>query len=275
LRWVVAAVLALLLAWAGYFLSPFYAVVQLARAVQSGDSGIIAARVNASAVRIALTRQLLSTYLEVPKIAGDGEARAAAAGIVEQFVAQTMTRDKITELLLAAGASREIAGTPFGGASRPLSLHGIRDLVGSYEQRGFRVFIFSLTPNLPASEQFRLTMRLSPRNGWRMTGLSLPRQVLEPLLGMMLKSEEPVLVASAPSDPAALRFTPQQLREFREGVSSLGYACPAVKVVRATGKDEGGTLLEATCGTTDGGGAEQVVHLHISDAGTLRRAKGQ
>src|SRR4051812_45652575 len=63
MRWIVRLLVVLAVAWAGYVVSPYYALYDLARAVDQRNIEAIKERVNFSAVRISLSRQLVTAYL--------------------------------------------------------------------------------------------------------------------------------------------------------------------------------------------------------------------
>jgi len=62
MRWLFRSLVVLALAWVVFMLSPYVAFYKLAKAVQAKDVAAITERVNFSAVRLSLSRQIASAY---------------------------------------------------------------------------------------------------------------------------------------------------------------------------------------------------------------------
>ena len=68
MRWVMRSLVALVVAWAIFLMSPYVVFYRLAKAVEAKDVAILTERVNFRAVRISLSRQIASAYAKVTGI---------------------------------------------------------------------------------------------------------------------------------------------------------------------------------------------------------------
>src|SRR5690349_16883676 len=97
MRWVTRCLIALVLLWAGYVVSPFVALYSFAKAVETRDAAAIEKRVNFRALRSSLTTQLINEYLIATGRESElkGSRRQAAVGIgatiADPLVAQYLT----------------------------------------------------------------------------------------------------------------------------------------------------------------------------------------
>src|SRR5262245_46413760 len=105
MRWILGAIVAivvLVVAWAAW---PFFAVYELAHAVQQRDSAAVAARVHFPSVRQSLTEQIVVTYLQLTGRdarlgqIGRGLAVGAVTSIADPIVAKLISAETLVELL--------------------------------------------------------------------------------------------------------------------------------------------------------------------------------
>ena len=194
--WTFRISFVLFIAWAIFMVSPFVALYDLAKAVQSRDVARIRERVNFPAVRVAVSRQVVGDYLHTPegraKLGGlDGRvATTAGAAAVNPVVEQLITADALIDLLdqgwpqgavIAEGGQAAVAAS--------LDFGNVRNAVALFfasESNGFRSVVIPVPPTGPKDNQFRLTMRLSGTT-WRLTGIELPRGVREQLIARVSK----------------------------------------------------------------------------------------
>lgn len=186
MRWAFRICFLLLLIWAGYMISPFWALYDLAQAAQVRDLSRIGERVNFHALRDSLSRQIVEGYLEQRDL-GEFEQRiATGAGTtaLNPVVEELVTPQALADLLgggslqqAAAGASAPAIPT----ALTPEALEQAWTLFVASETHGFRSITFPLPPSPPKEKQFRLTMRLKGTT-WRLTGLMLPQSLREQLV---------------------------------------------------------------------------------------------
>ena len=196
MRWVMRSLVALVVAWAIFLMSPYVVFYRLAKAVEAKDVAILTERVNFRAVRISLSRQIASAYAKVTGIvntqAGSpvGQvAVSAGTAVVDSLIAPYATPEAIIDFLtrgssgIASSAdAAPPAPSPEGGLQTPeLSLERLKDLFFASESRGFRGYVFSFPLQPPPEERFRLVFRLSgPSHGLLTSGLVGQLTGLEP-----------------------------------------------------------------------------------------------
>ena len=105
MRWFIRFFVVLTLAWLVFAASPYYALYDFARAVEAGDLATIRARVNFSAVRISLSKQLVTAYLVATgreselKASNKGLVAAAGGTLVDPLLAQYVTPEALAGFL--------------------------------------------------------------------------------------------------------------------------------------------------------------------------------
>ena len=178
MRWFVAITLALLLGWVAYLVSPYWAIYRLAEAVERGDIGAVAARVNLKALRVSLAKQIGADLAATERTGGlsasDAQLAASAAlALADPFLDEIITADGIVRLL-RTGASGEVgAGSPFSQGGGGVSFDDLDDFMAASTWRGFRNVYINLPPDEPREDRFRLQFRLGNLK-WRLVSLELP-----------------------------------------------------------------------------------------------------
>jgi|SRR5215207_9575589 hypothetical protein len=206
MRWLFRSLVVLALAWVVFILSPYVAFYKLAKAVQAKDVAAITERVNFSAVRISLSRQIASAYA---KATGGGKQESSPVGqvavsagtaAIDPLIAPYLTPQAIIDLLTTGAPDAAPKGVPdaappssLGGGLQPfeLSLDRFKELFFASESRGFRGFAVALPPGQPPEERFRLIFRLTgPSRGftWRLVGLELPARLRDRLVQQFVKT---------------------------------------------------------------------------------------
>jgi hypothetical protein len=206
MRWLFRSLVVLALAWVVFILSPYVAFYKLAKAVQAKDVAAITERVNFSAVRISLSRQIASAYA---RATGGGKQESSPVGqvavsagtaAIDPLIAPYLTPQAIIDLLTTGAPDAAPKGVPdaappssLGGGLQPfeLSLDRFKELFFASESRGFRGFAVALPPGQPPEERFRLIFRLTgPSRGftWRLVGLELPARLRDRLVQQFVKT---------------------------------------------------------------------------------------
>ena len=206
MRWLLRSLVVLAFAWVVFILSPYVAFYKLAKAVQAKDVAAITERVNFSAVRISLSRQIASAYA---KATGGGKQESSPVGqvavsagtaVIDPLIAPYMTPEAIIDLLTRGAPDTAPKGEPdvarpssLGGGLQlfDLSLDRFKELFFASESRGFRGFAVALPPGQPPEERFRLIFRLTgPSRGftWRLVGLELPARLRDRLVQQLVKT---------------------------------------------------------------------------------------
>lgn len=194
MRWTIRLFIVFMFAWAIFMVSPFVALYDLAKAVKAQDLARVEERVNLRAVRLALSKQLVSEYL---KTVGRGQeldsfnrnlATSAGATIADPIVAQLVTPEAMMRLLNGSLPQEVAGGAPTIPTGLPTNLGSLGTVWRTYiasESRGFRSIIVPVPEGREKAQQFRLTLRLSGWSGgftWRLTGVELPEPLLRELI---------------------------------------------------------------------------------------------
>ena len=175
MRWFVGSALGLVLLWAAYVASPYWALVDLAKAVESHDVQAISERVNFRAFRLSPARQVAAAGMG--SRAGSPDANIAASTLAvaaEPLLERIVTPEGVVRLLDEIGTT----GRPGSGSSaRGVrldrgALQTVVDLVRASRWRGFRNVYFSLASKADPDQQSRLQLRLS-RLRWRLVAVDL------------------------------------------------------------------------------------------------------
>lgn len=186
MRWTLRISFLLFLAWAVFMVSPFLALYDLAKAVETKDLVRISERVNFHALRTSLSRQILGTYLDQQEFDSLDRQLATGAGtaLLNPVVEELVTPQALADLL-QNGFSRQAIGSSDGAAS-PIKIDftsaadAWRVFISS-EAQGFRSITIPLPAGGAKQKQFRLTLRFSGLT-WRLTGIELPRALREELM---------------------------------------------------------------------------------------------
>ena len=193
MRWAGRIILALFLAWAIYFISPYVSLFGLATAIETKDVTGIEQRVNFRAVRVSVAKQLIPAYLIAT---GQESELKGAKGQAVAGIGATIADPLLAEYLSPAalgGLFNDARLTGGGGLSRDIDLNSLRDvwrLVAAAQSRGFRMISFAVPPDKPDNEQFRLHLRINGF-GWRLAGIDLPKPVLDRLVRELIRSNPP------------------------------------------------------------------------------------
>lgn len=200
-RWWLA-VLAVVLLWVAYGISPYVALYRLSQAVQARDAAAVAQRVNFRTLRLSLTKQALAAAVNGISARRDLSPRErtilteASGALAEPLVESLVTPETLIDLLddgwpVRAGLARDggtreaapgdtTAAAPKGNG---LGLHAstlgqLFALFRSAEPRGFRGMVVSYPPDRPIENRFRLRLRLRGWT-WRLVDLELPGALRE------------------------------------------------------------------------------------------------
>ena len=193
---LIAAIGAVLLAlWLAYAAWPFFAVYELAAAVQARDVAAVNERIDFPALRRSLTAQLVRTYL---RITGKG---GRPGSVVEQFAVGigSSVADPIVAKLIAPEALLALLrdGRPPGVFSdnvpsiEGVSSQALGNIWRVYWNSELRIgkFYVAMPVDKPPAERFRLEFCLAGWT-WRLCGTELPEQLQIRLVQEILKTEQ-------------------------------------------------------------------------------------
>ncbi|WP_336488181.1 DUF2939 domain-containing protein [Methylobacterium nigriterrae] len=172
MRWWSIPIL-LALGWFAFTLTPFWALYDLARAVEARDVDYVDRHVNFRTLRLSLVRQTTAAARDA--ISGDPNLEPRerqtlndAATALALALAETMVTAKTVVDLLDDGwpetldVPRPASATPATG----LHIGSLSRLVPYYlhsEMRGFRTVVIAVPPEAPRSRQLRIRLRM---RGW-------------------------------------------------------------------------------------------------------------
>ena len=192
MRWFVGSAVTLLLVWMLYVASPYWALADLASAVETRNTSGIADRVNFRALRVELAKQIVAAGMASRPLAtalGSPDANLAAGSLAvaaDPLLERLVTPEGLVALLQDLGPDRA-EPVRLAGRLRP-NLEGLRtaaDLVRTSRWRGFRNVYFTVasSPGLPSA---RLQFRLS-RLKWRLVGFELTPEARQRLLDELVR----------------------------------------------------------------------------------------
>ena len=197
MRWIVRLLVVCAVAWAVYAVSPYYALYDLMRAVEARDAQAIKSRVNFSALRISLARQLAGAYVAASGqrelgTSSRGLAAAAAATVLDPLLARYVSPEGLAELM--SGRAPGLPGRDQGAIATVglesgfASFRAAWRLFVATESRGFRVVSFPLPPDQDPDNQFRIVFRLG-NFAWRVVGVELPKSLQDRLVQDLIRRE--------------------------------------------------------------------------------------
>ena len=190
MRWTIRIGLLVVVLWAAFMASPFVALYRLGNAIQARDIAAVRERVNFGALRLSLSKQIVSEYL---RAVGRGReldsfdrnlATSAGVTIADPLIAQLVTPEAVAGLLegrLPATIAAAAPNVPTGLSIRFSSLAEAARVYFASQSRGFRNVFIPLPNGRPKTEQARLHMRLSGTT-WRLIGVELPQELVRALV---------------------------------------------------------------------------------------------
>ncbi len=191
--WSIPVVLAL--CWFVFTLTPFWALYDLARAVQAHDVAYIERHVNFRTLRLSVIRQAAAAA-QLRGDTGGAEPRerqrvADALVALAIPIAESLVTPQTVVDLLDDGWPQSIdlaPAEPIPGRARTAEPHtpglhveSLARLVPFYlssEMRGFRTVVIPVPPEAPRDRRFRLRLRLRGWT-WRLVDIELPEELRE------------------------------------------------------------------------------------------------
>jgi hypothetical protein len=176
MRWFIGGAVTLLLVAGVYLASPFWAVWDLASAVEGRDAARIANRVNFRALRVSLAKQVVAEAAAAkpgqpglgPQEAGLAASTIAALGdpLLEQLVSPEGVVGLLDRLSPDGGRALPNLSSPAGGRG------DLWRLMKASRWRGFRNVYFTLPLRRAGAASARLQLRLG-RLKWRLVAIEL------------------------------------------------------------------------------------------------------
>ena len=181
MRWWSIPIVAVL-GWFLYTLTPFWALYDLAHAVQVGDAAYVREHVNVRTLRLALLRQLSEAIRTDGGDDAEGRRRRAvaeAATVLALPVAEALVTPQMVVDVLDDGWPQSLdlpnapkEGMTTGGGLRIPDLRRLADFYLASEMRGFRTVVIGVPPERARAEQLRIRLRLRGFS-WRLVEIDL------------------------------------------------------------------------------------------------------
>jgi hypothetical protein len=179
MRWTlrIAAILAVLLV--AYAIWPVVGFYRIASAIEAHDAAALSKRVDLHALRKNLTKQIVSTYLELTgkekKLGLLGKTIAIGLGTsyAEPIVARLINEETLIDLLGKGNAGGE---AKISAELAPFSKSALKSGWTTWlhsEYRGEDYYVY-LPPDKPTDQEFKVKLSLS-RWRWKLAGIDLPQ----------------------------------------------------------------------------------------------------
>ena len=190
MRWTLRAIAVVAALWIAYVAWPFFALYELAAAIQNRDATTVARRINVAAVRHSLTEQIAATYLRVTGREARlgpltrGVAAAAAGSIADPIVAKLLSTDALLELLNTGWPKQVLSEEPTtisggqGSIVQGLTSVSFGNLwrVFVQSEQGLRRFDVGIPIDAPPTRRLKLQFRLT-HWVWKLAGIELPEEL--------------------------------------------------------------------------------------------------
>jgi hypothetical protein len=193
MRWLAGGAVALLIIWTAYLVSPYWALVDLAAAIEARSPDRIVERVNFRAIRAALAKQIVAAGAAsgaVTSALGSPDSNLAAGSIAvaaEPLLERVVTPEGVAALL------RDLDPDSTDGMDRAARLRpdaeGLQtalNLVRRSRWRGFRNVYFTLDAGPARPQGARIQLRLS-RMKWRLVGIDLTPEARQRLVDDLVR----------------------------------------------------------------------------------------
>lgn len=183
------AALVILLAFLAWSAWPFFALFDLARAVQAGDVAKVERRVDVARLRASFSDQLIAAYERVTgKRIDRGLLGVAAGTVADPFIEKLLTPQNVTELLRRGWPAAVLAEPPPPDTVAP-RIGSLSDILRLYvaADYGIGAFRLALPLDAPAEKRFLLRLSLS-RWTWKIDGLDLPPALADRIARELIKA---------------------------------------------------------------------------------------
>jgi signal transduction histidine kinase len=192
MRWTLRAFALLAALWIAFVAWPFFALYELAAAIQNRDGTTVARRINVPAVRQSLTGQIAATYLRITGrearlgVLTRGVAVAAATSVADPIVAKLLSTDALLELLHSGWPKHVLSEEPatvWGAPGQGSIVQGLTSLsfgnlwrVFVQSEQGLRRFDVGVPIDAPPARRLKLQFRLT-HWVWKLAGIELPEEL--------------------------------------------------------------------------------------------------
>ena len=162
---------------------PFAALYDIATKAEAGDAAGVSERIDFAAVRRSLVRQIITAYLRISKIAVDpnGLTSAIAGSVADPIVEKLISPQALTDLLRNGWPAAALPDRPPGLAGLSSAHFGNWWALFADSEYGL-VRVLGLAPaGKAASAAVSSPISRLSRQGWKLSGLDLPDEILTKL----------------------------------------------------------------------------------------------
>ena len=187
MRKTIVVLLVLLLVFGAGAIWPFTALYDIATKAEAGDASAVSERIDFAALRRSLTRQIIDTYIRLSgiKVAPGGITAAVAGSVADPLVEKLISPEALIDLLRNGWPGAALPERPAGFAGLSSANFGNWWALFANSEYGLSGFSVSLPVEKPVAQQFRVYLSLS-RQGWRLSGLDLPEEILTKLTEQLI-----------------------------------------------------------------------------------------
>ena len=189
---ILSITLTLVLAWVVYVASPFVSLYRLTEAVRARDVAAINERVDFKALRVSLSRQILTDYLvkmgRSSELSGMGRQAVAGTGatLADPIVARFLNAEALVDLFGERGSRAD--GADPGFSFDLASGQRLWELYWNSVPVGFTQVTINLEdPTRSDGRLLGLKMRLNDWT-WKLHGIELPADLRARLVDELQKS---------------------------------------------------------------------------------------
>lgn len=182
MRKTIVVSLVLLLLFLAGAIWPFAAIYDIALKAEAGDAAGLSERIDFTAVRRSLVRQIIAAYLRLSKIRVDptGLTTALAGSIADPIVEKLISPAALTDLLRNGWPGAALPDRPPGFVGIGSANFSNWWALFADSEYGLSGFSVSLPVEKPQAQRFRVRLKLS-RQGWKLSGIDLPEDILTKL----------------------------------------------------------------------------------------------
>ena len=192
MRKTLLALVVIALLWAGYIAWPLYALTTLVQAIDARDVNAVVRHVNFGRLRISLTQQIVSAYVQMSGIQASPLAQQAMVGvglsIADPVISKLVSAQAVSDLLSAGWPVGVIAEPPPSGSiGINTETLGTAWQIFSAAQYGIGRFQVSAPSVLPTPNRFQLTFQLLAWR-WQLVSITLPGNIANLLANEVTKA---------------------------------------------------------------------------------------
>ena len=191
MRNTIVAVVVIVLVWVGYMAWALYELTSLVRAMDARDISTVARHMNFDRVRVSITEQIASAYMQRSGIQPDLLAQQAVVvglGIADPVIRKLVSPQALSDLLAVGWPVGVVPDPPPSGTlGINIDTLGTSWQIFAASHYGIGRFELSAPTALPRANRFRLTFQLLAWR-WQLVGIALPENIRNLLADEIIKA---------------------------------------------------------------------------------------